>query len=69
MKYLASKQPAVVLELKYDHSAKTAITQIHNKCYGDAFKDFVGDVVLVGINYDKKTKLHDCKIEKITKAI
>lgn len=62
-----SKQPAVVLELKYDHSADTAITQIHNNHYGDALEVFIGDVVLVGINYDKKTKRHDCKIEKIAK--
>ena len=48
----ASKQPAVVLELKYDQSAETAIAQIHNNHYGEALKDFVGDVVLVGINYD-----------------
>jgi hypothetical protein len=59
----ACNQPAVVLELKYDYSAETAITQIHNNHYGVALKDFVGDVVLVGINYDKKSKQHDCKIE------
>lgn len=63
----ARKQPAVVLELKYDHSADTAISQIRHNHYGDALKDFVGEVVLVGINYDKKTKLHECKIERITK--
>lgn len=65
----ACNQPAVVLELKYDHSAETAITQIHNKHYGHALKDFVGEVVLVGINYDKKTKRHDCKIERITSPL
>lgn len=65
----ASKQPAVVLELKYDQSAETAIAQIHNNHYGEALKDFVGDVVLVGINYDKKTKRHDCKIERISKIL
>jgi hypothetical protein len=63
----ASKQPAVVLELKYDHSADTAIAQIRHNHYGDALKAFVGEVVLVGINYDKKTKRHECKIERITK--
>ena len=65
----ACNQPAAVLELKYDHSAETAITQIHNNCYGDALKDFVGEVVLVGINYDKKAKRHECKIEIITKGL
>ena len=64
----ASKQPAVVLELKYNQSAETAITQIQNNHYGDALKDYVGEVLLVGINYDKRTKLHDCKIERIHKS-
>ena len=64
----ASQLPAVVLELKYDHSAETAITQIHDKHYVDALKDYVGEVVLVGINYDKKAKLHNCIIERITKG-
>ena len=49
------KQPAVVLELKYNQSAETAITQIHNKRYPDALKSYTGDVVLVGINYDKQS--------------
>ena len=62
------KQPAVVLELKYNHSAETAITQIRHNHYGDALKDFVGEVVLVGINYDKKTKRHDCIVERISKV-
>jgi len=29
-----------------------------------ALKDYVGEVVLVGINYDKKTKKHECVIER-----
>lgn len=57
--------PAVVLGLKYNHSADTAITQIHEKRYVDSLLDYVGEIVLVGINYDKKTKHHTCKIEKI----
>lgn len=59
----ACKQPAVVLELKYDYSAETAINQIHDKRYPDVLRDYAGDIVLVGINYDKKSKRHDCKIE------
>lgn len=60
------KLPAVVLELKYSQSADTAIAQIHRNNYSGVLMDFVGEVVLVGINYDKKTKLHECKIEKKT---
>lgn len=58
-------QPAVVLELKYDKSEDTAIEQIHDKRYVGALSDFAGEVVLVGINYDKATKQHECKIEKL----
>lgn len=58
-------KPAVVLELKYNQSADTAITQIHDKRYAGILKDFAGDVVLVGINYDKATKKHECRIEKV----
>ena len=56
-----------MLELKYNQSADTAITQIHQKRYAVSLQDYVGDVVLVGIDYDKKTKQHKCKIERIYK--
>ena len=60
--------PAVVLELKYNQSADTAIAQIHQKRYAVSLQDYVGEVVLVGIDYDKKTKQHKCKIERIDKG-
>lgn len=59
--------PAVVLELKWDKSADAAIGQIKHQGYVDSLKRYVGDVILVGINYDKRTKVHSCKIERITK--
>ena len=61
------KQPAIILELKYNNSVETAITQIYEKHYADSLKEYNGDVVLVGINYDKTTKLHECKIERTSK--
>ena len=60
--------PAIVLELKYDHSAETAVNQIKEKHYTDSLMDYVGEVVLVGINYDKQSKQHQCNIEQITKV-
>lgn len=58
-------KPAIVLELKYDKTANTAINQIKGKSYSETLRNYVGDVVLVGINYDKKTKRHSCEIERI----
>ena len=60
-------KPAVVIELKWDKTAQGAIAQIKNKQYTEALKDYQGDLLLAGINYDKKTKKHTCVIEKIQK--
>ena len=64
---LHQDKPAVVIELKWDKSASGALAQIKNKNYGDALKDYQGNLLLVGINYDKTTKKHVCLIEKIQK--
>ena len=57
--------PAIVLELKFNKDADTAICQILRQNYGDALKTYFGDIILVGINYDRGTKKHSCIIEKI----
>ena len=62
-----SDKPAMVVELKCDDSADGALAQIREKHYADSLKEYKGNLLLVGINYDKKTKKHDCKIEKIEK--
>ncbi len=59
--------PAIVVELKSGESAKTALRQIRDKNYCDCLKDYSGEILLVGINYDRDTKKHDCIIEKIVK--
>jgi hypothetical protein len=56
-------KPAMVVELKWDKSADGAIKQIKEKEYGKIFEHYTGDVLLVGINYDKKSKKHTCLIE------
>lgn len=58
-------KPAIVVDLKWNKSAEGAINQIKNKQYPTSLKDFSKDILLVGINYDKKTKTHTCVIEKI----
>ena len=54
----------LLIELKFDKSALTAITQIKEKNYLQFFKDYKGEVLLVGINYSKDTKTHQCIIER-----
>ena len=61
---LYQDKPAAVIELKWDKSAKGAIDQIKNREYGDVLRDYQENLLLVGINYDKKTKVHECTIEK-----
>ena len=57
-------KPAVVIELKWNKSAEGAIQQIKDKQYIEALKDYHGNLLLAGIDYDKKTKQHSCIIEK-----
>ena len=57
-------KPALLIELKFDKSAQTAITQIKEKNYLQFFKDYKGEVLLVGINYSKDAKTHQCIIER-----
>ena len=57
--------PAIVVELKWNKDAKTALDQIKEKNYPDSIKDYTDNILLVGINYDKTTKQHECLIEKL----
>ena len=55
--------PALVVELKWNQSVESAMDQIHAKKYFESIEDYTDHLLLVGINYDKKTKVHTCKIE------
>lgn len=59
--------PALVVELKWDKTAQTALQQIKDRKYPDSIVDYTGNILMVGINYDKDTKTHECKIEKYEK--
>ena len=59
-----SNYPALVVELKWNKGAQTAIQQIKEKKYPDTVRQYTGKILLVGISYDKKTKVHICIIEK-----
>jgi hypothetical protein len=56
--------PALVIELKCDQTVEAAIDQIKRKNYPAKLADYAGNLLLVGINYDRKTKTHTCRIEK-----
>ncbi|MCD8103771.1 MAG: ATP-binding protein [Lachnospiraceae bacterium] len=56
--------PAMIVELKYDKDADTAIKQIKEKRYDGKLKEYFGNLIMVGINYDKGTKKHTCLIEQ-----
>ena len=59
--------PAMVVELKWNKSARTAMQQIKEKHYPDSLRAYTGEILLVAVNYDKKTKVHQCLIEKYEK--
>lgn len=55
--------PAMIIELKNNKSAESAISQIKEKKYDDLLEHYRGDLLFVGINYDPETKEHQCRIE------
>ena len=59
--------PALVVELKWNKDVKTAINQIKDRQYPQSVLQYTGNILLVGINYEKKTKVHECIIEELVK--
>ncbi len=57
--------PAMIIELKNNKSAESAINQIKEKKYDDLLEHYRGRMLFVGINYDEKTKEHECVIEEM----
>lgn len=60
----AGNRPAMIIELKYNQSAETALKQIKEKRYQGALSGYQGKILLVGINYDSE-KHHTCMIEEL----
>lgn len=65
----AVKKPALVVELKYDMTANAAIQQIRDRHYTQALEGYTGEILAVGINYDRDdaNKHHSCVIERMKK--
>ena len=61
---LKSEECAIIFELKWDKSVETAISQIHEKNYPQSLEDYSGNILLVGINYNKTDKEDKCVIEE-----
>lgn len=59
-----SDRPAMIVELKCNTSVGGAIRQIKDRNYPQLVGQLTNDVLLVGINYNKKTKKHECRIER-----
>ena len=59
--------PAMIIELKRNGSAESAIEQIRAKNYFDSLSNYSGNLLFIGINYDENTKMHECKIEDFVK--
>ena len=59
--------PALVVELKWNQNAQTAMQQIKERNYPISIEPYTGNILLVAINYDKTKKSHQCMIEKYIK--
>ncbi len=59
--------PAMIVELKWNQNVQTALKQITDKKYPSSILNYTGDILLVGINYDKNSKEHQCVIKKYEK--
>ncbi len=61
--------PALVVELKWNRTAEGAIAQIKDRQYPKAIEHYGGEILLVGIAYDKETpagqRKHRCIIEAL----
>ena len=56
--------PVMIIELKWNKDANSAIQQIKERKYTEKVRQHGDKILLVGINYDKKKKIYDCKIEE-----
>ncbi len=59
-----TETPAMIVELKWDKSAGSAIDQIRERRYAGALEEYLENLLLVGISYDRDSKRHSCVIER-----
>lgn len=59
-----SNMPILVIELKWNKSAGSAIEQIRSRNYPQVLEGFGSEILLVGISYQVRSKRHVCVIER-----
>ena len=64
---LKKEEPALIIELKRNGSAESALNQIKEKKYFESLSHYKGQIIFIGINYGEETKKHECKIERFEK--
>jgi len=65
----SKNKPAIIVELKWDKDADTALKQIKEKRYAGALAGYGDKTLLVGVNYDKETRKHSCEIEEMVSGV
>lgn len=60
-----SPLPPLVVELKWNKPADSALSQIRTRNYPAALQGLAGECLLVGITYDDRTSDHFCEIERV----
>ncbi|MDR1539477.1 MAG: ATP-binding protein [Clostridiales bacterium] len=61
------EKPAILVELKWDKTAKSAIDQVKEKNYPQKILQYTGNIILVGLTYEKVSKSRTCVIEQFYK--
>ena len=56
---------SMAVELKYNDTVNTALDQIQRRQYPRKVAEYTGDILLVAVSFDRKTKEHQCRIERL----
>ena len=59
--------PAMIVELKRNHSTGAALQQIESKQYFNVMDKYLGNLLFVAVNYDEDTNEHTCEIRSFMK--
>jgi hypothetical protein len=64
------RYPCILVELKWNRSVNSAMSQILNNNYPQKIRELSdSDILLIGINYDVKNKKHTCAIMELKNGV